>query len=111
MKTPCECCRWRCSACWSSFGEGLWLSCLRDRHELGTDTRAARHNKAGGPAPAAPARRGDGGHGRTHAYRRPHELGDLALRFELLGDAVDEIQFGADQPTRIRLGFVHGLGD
>src|SRR5450756_1568647 len=39
----------------------------------------------------------DARHGRAHAYGGRHEPHNFALRLELLGDAVDEIEFGADQ--------------
>ena len=38
-------------------------------------------------------------HGRAHADHAAHELHDLAFGFDFLGQAVDKVQFRADQPA------------
>ena len=50
-------------------------------------------------------------HRRAHADSWCHELNDLAFRFYFFGQSVDQVQFGADQPARIRRGFLDRLDD
>jgi hypothetical protein len=50
-------------------------------------------------------------HGRAHADRRRHELHDLALVPDFFGEAVDQIEFGADQPARVGRRLLDGPHD
>ncbi|MBS1196487.1 MAG: hypothetical protein H6R18_272, partial [Proteobacteria bacterium] len=50
-------------------------------------------------------------HGRAHAGDVGHELDDLAVRQHFLGQAIDQIQFGADQPACSGRGLLDGLDD
>ncbi|SBT10145.1 hypothetical protein ACCAA_890024 [Candidatus Accumulibacter aalborgensis] len=50
-------------------------------------------------------------HRRAHADRRRHELDDLAFVPEFFGQAVHQIEFGADQPAGVRAGFLDRSDD
>ena len=53
----------------------------------------------------------DAEHGRTHAHTGRHEMHVFAFVFELLVQAVDQIQLGGDQPATTGIGISYSLDD